>query len=128
MKKISSLLFAFTIFICISFQRPLNDNSCKIMRNGTFVYGNPSSEVKVVIKGDKHIEYHHEGKYIIKSRIKWLNDCEYNMTMTEITIPQFPYTVGDIMNVKITRVEGNNIFYTSTVKGNSWEGQFTKVK
>ena len=128
MKKISSLLFAFTIFILISFQRPLSDDSCKIMRNGTFVYGNPSSEVKVVIKGDKHIEYHNEGKYIIKSRIKWLSDCEYDMTMTEITIPQFPYTVGDVMNVKITRVEGNNIFYTSTVKGNSWEGQFTKVK
>jgi hypothetical protein len=98
------------------------------MKSGTFTYGPSEKKVKVVIKGNSHIEYHNKGQYLIRSDIKWINDCEYNMTMTEVTIPDFPYSAGDIMNVRIIRVEGNTIFYTSTVKGMSWEGQFEKIK
>ena len=103
------------------------DNDCKIMHKGTFVYGNEKSKVRVEINGKNHIEYHDGGKYIIKSKLDWVSDCEYNMTMSEVTIPNFPYNVGDVMNVKINKVEGNEIFYTSTVHGESWEGKFTKV-
>lgn len=60
--------------------------------------------------------------------MNWVNDCEYNMTMTEITILNFPYKVGDIMNVKINKVEGNDIYYTSTVQEKSWEGQLIKIE
>ena len=97
------------------------------MREGTFYYGAGNEEVEVLIKGDDHTEYHQGGKYIIKSEMKWLNDCEYNMTMTEITIPKFPYKPGDVMNVKINKVKGNEIFYTATVKTVSWKGKFTKA-
>jgi hypothetical protein len=101
---------------------------CKIMHSGTFTYGDAAFGIKVVIKGVNHIEYHENGKYIIKSKLNWLSDCEYDMTMTEITIPGFPYKVGDVMNVKINRVDGNEIYYTSTVQGNTWDGKFIKVK
>ena len=48
--------------------------------------------------------------------------------MIKITIPDFPYKVGDIMNVKINKIEKNEIFYTSTVKGQSWSGKLIKIK
>jgi len=32
------------------------------------------------------------------------------------------------MNVKIKEVEGNKIYYTSTVNGQSWDGVFTKTE
>lgn len=105
-----------------------NVDDCSIMKNGSFEYGSRSGKVKVVIDGNAHIEYHNNGRYIIKSVIKWLNDCEYDMTMAEITIPEFPYSVGDVMNVKINKVDRNKIYYTSTVNGKSWEGEFRKIK
>jgi hypothetical protein len=90
------------------------------------VYGSPE-QIKVEINGKSHIEYHDNGKYFIKSKLIWASDCEYNMTMTEITIPSFTYKAGDVMNVKINKVEGNNIYYTSTVQGKSWNGKLIKI-
>lgn len=106
---------------------PADQNKCSVMHQGTFVYGNPGYEVKVVIDGKDHVEYHNHGKYIIRSKIVWVSDCEYNTTMTKITIPDFPYGVGDVMHVKIDNINGNAIYYTATVKGQSWNGMFTKV-
>lgn len=114
-------LMAFTI-------APKVDSDCEILHEGTFNYGNDENLVKVIIKGKKHIEYHNDGKYYIKSKLDWINECEYNMTMTKTTIPNFPYGKGDVMNVKIDKVKGNKIYYTSTVKGQRWNGIFTKIE
>ena len=126
MKKLFTLLSTFFLFILFSFTS--GDNSCSIMLEGEFTYGAGNDLVQVEIKGEDHIEYHDAKKYFIKSKIKWVNDCEYNMTMTKITIPNFPYKKGDVMNVAINKVENNDIYYTSTVKGQSFKGKFTKVK
>jgi len=48
--------------------------------------------------------------------------------MTKITIPNFPFGIGDVMNVKIIEVKGNEIFHTSTVKGNQWNGKLINLK
>lgn len=81
----------------------VDNEDCKILHSGTFIYGNTPDEIKVVIKGKNHIEYHDNGKYIIKSKLDWVSDCEYNMTMTKITIPDFPYAIGEVMNVKVNK-------------------------
>jgi hypothetical protein len=129
MKKLSALFLGLICLACMSFTNlPADDINCKILHKGTFVYGNTSEKITVVIKGSKHTEYYENGKYIIKSKLVWVSNCEYNMTMTQITIPNFPYKVGDVMNVKITKVVGNQIYYTSTVKGNTWDGELLKVK
>lgn len=117
-----------TLLLLTSNNIRIQPENCTILHEGTFEYGNSDFEVKVVIKGNKHTEFHANGKYIIKSKINWVSDCEYNMTMTKITIPNFPYKAGDIMNVKINKIEGKDIYYTSTVKGNSWAGKLTKIE
>ncbi len=103
-----------------------SENNCNQLHRGTFTYGYADDVVKVVFKKKKHIEYH--GKYYIKSKLVWVNDCEYNMTMKKVTIPDFPFGKGDVMNVKINKVEGDKIYYTSTVNGLSFEGMFTKIE
>jgi hypothetical protein len=129
MKKIIQYAFAISLFSLMAFTSlKSNNNDCLILHEGTFTYGNPGNEIKVVIKGKSHTEYHNKGKYIIKSELDWVNDCEYNMTMTKVTIPNFPYGIGDVMNVKIDSVNGNEIFYTSIVKGQSWKGKFIKTE
>ncbi len=50
------------------------------------------------------------------------------MTMKKITIPNFLYGKGDVMNVKIDRVEGNKIYYTSRVGGQIGKGVFSKIE
>lgn len=121
---LSLILLTLSSFTNVEFE----SNDCSILHNGTFKYGNSGDEIKVVIKGKNHTEYHNNEKYIIKSKLDWVNDCEYNMTMKKITIPNFPYGIGDVMNVKINKVVGNEIYYTSTVKGKSWEGKLIKIK
>lgn len=129
MKKTIQFIFGILLFSLMAFTSlESDDNDCSILHKGTFIYGNPGNEIKVVIKGKNHTEYHNNGKYIIKSKLDWVNDCEYNMTMTKVTIPNFPYGIGDVMNVKIDSVNGNEIFYTSIVKGHSWKGKFIKTE
>lgn len=129
MKQKLKLSITLLIFSLLVFTSGSDSNTnCLILHEGTFTYGNVGNEVKVVIKGEDHTEYHNNGKYIIKSKLIWVSDCEYNMTMTEVTIPNFPYGIGDVMNVKIDKVKGNEIYYTSTVKGQSWKGKFTKIE
>jgi hypothetical protein len=122
---LSSLLFICFVNITAA---QTDTSSCEILHQGTFTYGSGESLVKVVIDGDKHTEYHDKGKYFIKSTIKWVSACEYNMTMTDISIPDFPYGVGDVMNVKIDKVVDQIIYYRSTVKNQTWNGTFIKVK
>ena len=126
MKAALSLLL-FTLFT-IGNITAQSDEECAILHNGTFTYGEADNIVTVKIEGENHMEYHNEGKYYIKSKLIWVNECEYNMTMKKVTIPNFPYGKGDVMNVKVSAVEGNVIKYTSTVQGQSWEGIITKIE
>ena len=129
-KKAAKFVFVLFVFSLMSFSMNTEKKyiACEKLHNGTFKYGNVSDEIKVVINGENHIEYHDNGKYYIKSKLNWKSECEYDMTMIEITIPNFPNKVGDVMNVKIKKVEGNVISYIATVQGKSWDGQLIKIK
>lgn len=126
--KWTFVLLVLAICFETSGQSESTDNNCTILHEGTFKYGGTENEIKVIIKGKKHTEYHNDGKYLIESKLDWLNECEYNMTMTKITIPNFPYKKGDVMNVKVNEVNGNEISYISTVKGVTWDGTLIKIK
>jgi len=78
----------------------------------------------VVIKNNHQTEYHENGKYFIKSTIKWFNEREYYMTMTEITLPDFPYSPGEKMKVKFDKIEKDTIYCTTIVRGNIYKGSF----
>jgi hypothetical protein len=101
---------------------------CSFFQHGKFKYiGADDSTSYIVMNGSKQTEYSKKNDYIIESSVRWITDCSYIMTMTKITIPNFPYHPGDQMKVDITKVEGDIIYYTSTVNGNSWEGKFKKL-
>jgi hypothetical protein len=105
-----------------------NEEDCTKMRSGTFTYGDAKNPVTVEIVGDKHVEYHNKDKYVIESVMKWTGDCEYGLTMTRVTIPNFPYKPGDVLKTVIVKVEGEKIYYTSSVHDTTWKGVFIKVK
>jgi len=60
--------------------------------------------------------------------LEWINDCEYNMTMVEITLPDFPFHVGDMMNVKFTSIQDSIATCIATVKGQILNGAFKIIQ
>lgn len=128
-KNINIVFYVFIlIFSCAFVQKNLMHKDCSMLHEGTFVYQSDDGKVKVLFNGKKHVEYHNQGKYFIKSSIKWVNDCEYNTILKEVTLPDFPFKKGTIMNVKIDKVDGETVFYTSMINGIPFEGKLTKVK
>lgn len=124
MKSFSLILLLISIRI-FSF----GQTDCSIMKTGTFKYMEAEDTTAYfVITPTSHTEFYANGKYYIKSKMKWLNDCEYKLTMTAITIPEFPFKPGEEMKVKITEVEGNLVHYTSEVNGRKWETYVTKLE
>ena len=99
------------------FAQDNNKSDCAILKHGTFKYLDIDDTTAYVV-----INYYNK-KYYIKSDIVWVSACEYNMTMTDITIPDFPYAPGDVMNVVINKIDEGLIYYTSTVKGKTWKGR-----
>ena len=119
------LLFSYSAFA----QSGNTPSDCAILHKGVFNYAtDKNNNVKVVIDSTQHTEYHNNGAYFIKSTLKWTSFCSYEMTMNEVTIPNFPFKPGDVMTVKVNKISGKKIYYTSLVNGNTWNGILTKVE
>ena len=125
--------FLFCIFIgftSFTDAQVTNSNiSCSILHQGKFKYLDiPDTTAYVVINKENQTEYHNNGKYLIKSSLIWLDDCQYQMTMLSNTIPNFPFKAGDVMTVTINKVNGDIIYYTADVKGQKWDGRLLKIQ
>lgn len=128
MKRISIVCIICVLALMSFVNKSTTEDTCTILHSGTFEYMADKDKVKVVIDGESHTEYHKGGKYIIQSKLAWVNDCEYNATLVKVTIPDFPFAIGTLMNVKVDKVEGKTINYTATIKGQSWPGVLKKIK
>lgn len=122
MKFIYSFLTIF--FFCFSFQGVAQ--KCEILKNASFTYKLAKKEVLVEFKENKHVEYHQDKKYYIKSNIEWVSDCEYYLVIEDATLPNFPFRKGSKLHIKITKVRGKRVYYKSSMAGRTWEGKMTK--
>jgi len=118
------------MFCSLVFAQDNNSNAnCSILKQGSFKYLDIKDTTAYFdIDKENHTEYHRNGKYYIKSKIKWLTDCQYEMKMISNTIPDFPFKPGDVMIVTVDKIEGDIIYYTSEVHGDKWEGRLLKLK
>ena len=107
-----------------------NENlDCSIVKKGTFKYLDiPDTTAYFKLKKENHTEYHRDGKYYIKSKVKWVTGCQYEMKMLENTIPDFPFQPGAVMLVTIIKIEGDIIYYSSEVEGDKWYGRLQKLE
>ncbi|WP_264558908.1 hypothetical protein [Flavobacterium sp. N2270] len=129
MKLLKSILTLSTLFITIiSYSQTEKVQDCKILKHSKLKYvENDDKTAFVVIKNNKHIEYLRNEKYYIKSDLVWINECEYNATMTEITLPNFPFKAGEVMNVKFEKIENGIVTGIGTVRGNSFPVKFELI-
>jgi hypothetical protein len=129
MKQVSLFIISVLATLLVFAQDQAGKPDCSILKQGTFKYLDIEDTTAYfnIDKGN-HTEYHNNGKYHIKSKLKWLNDCQYEMKMIANTIPGFPYKPGDVMTVTVTRIEEDIIYYTSEVNGGKWDGRLVKLK
>ncbi len=123
MSKVYKFLALFSITLLMSFGP---SKGCGILKDGTFTYRNSKKEVLVIFKDKKHVEYHDNKKYFIKSNIEWVSDCEYYLIIQESSLPNFPFKMGTKLHIVVNKVRGEKVYYTSSLGGRSWEGRLTK--
>ena len=131
MKKILTLVFITIIALTSLSLSHANDPEpdCNILHKGTFIYADEQGqEVKVIIDGKKHTEYHKGGKYYIKSDLRWDNDCQYTAKIVKVTLPGFPYKKGTIMKVTVDSVDGDAIFCTGIINAESFTSKLIKTE
>lgn len=127
MKSIFSTILVLIATIC--FAQENSKPNCSVLKHGKFKYLDAEDTTSyIIMMGDKQTDYSGTNSYIIESEIKWIDDCSYIMKMTKVTIPGFPFKPGDTMKVDIDKIEGDIIYYTSTVKKTSWKGRFKKLE
>ena len=109
MKNIYLLTFFTFLFFANCFSQENID--CKFLKHSKLKYTDIQDPTnKIVIDNNSHIEYFENGKYFIKSKLDWVSECEFNATMIEITLPNFPFKPGEVMNVKIVKIENGKVY------------------
>jgi len=109
----------FVIFSFTSFSQVSTDD-CAVMQSAIKLYekkeGNETSFY--VIKDEVWFyEFTNAGRQYIKSKIDWLPNCTYQLTMVETNIPEFDLTAGTMIKVRITKVDGNEVSYEYLPEG-----------
>jgi len=99
------------------------DTESSVLKNNTYTYEYKGKDVIVIFNNDEHIEYYNNKKYYIKSKLTWTNKYECEMTIIEATLPDVPFKAGTKLNMKVTKTQGNHVFYESTLGGRTWEGK-----
>ena len=121
-------IYSFLIVLLTFFSLPSTAQECEILKEGSFTYKLAKKDVLVQFETNKHVEYHQDKKYYIKSNIEWVSDCEYYLVIQDVTLPNFPFKIGSRLHIKITKVKGNRVYYKSSMAGRTWEGKMTKIK
>ena len=125
--KIIVLAFFFISTVANS-QDQSTETQCSIAHEGTFTYGNSKMQITISRTKNKQVDkiLYKGTAFYLYSDIEWLNDCEYNITMISSTLPNFRKQPGDVLNVKINKIEGKHIYYTTSFKGEAKEYKMTK--
>lgn len=118
----------FIVLLSLTTLMSFTKDDCSILKNNQFTYRNAKKDVFVTFNDNKHVEYHNNREHYIKSEIQWVSECEYYLVIKETTLPRFPFKMGTILHIVVTKVKGNKVYYKSSLRGKTWEGRLTKVK
>lgn len=69
----------------------------------------------ILIDGERFTETTPDGKYHINAKLKWVDNCIYETTITSTDVPNFPFKPGDGMKVRINKIEGSKVYLSAIV-------------
>ena len=101
------------------------NHNCKRFFEGKWRYTAVNQKVYVERTFAKTTEY--IGKYTFEYDNKWLNDCEYEMTFTHTTMPDYILEKpGEKMHISIMNIDKNVMRYIATFKGRDVDGEMER--
>lgn len=98
-----------------------------ILTDGKYTYTFNKKEVLIEIKDGYYYEYHPEKEYI-KAVINWNSEYKYKLVIVDIEKKGVPLKIGSELTAEITKIEGDEYFYTSLLNNKKGSGSFKKVK
>ncbi|MCH9660065.1 MAG: hypothetical protein K0U54_04050 [Bacteroidetes bacterium] len=126
-----SIIFLFIVGCKSNDTNTSKNNSCELARKGQFTYGGSVMTITIFrndsIQTDKVVSNASGNTYYLKSKIDWLNSCEYNLTLISSSA-KYKYPPGTVLNVKVDDIQGKKLFYTKTIDGKSKKGEMRKIK
>ena len=129
MRKGAFFIFLFFTLASFAHAQRSQGMDCSVLKKYKLQYLSiKDTSAYILLSNDSLEEFHNNGKYSIKAKLDWTNDCEYDMVLSYVNIPNFPYRAGDVMHVMVERIEQDIVYYISTINGNSWEGRLRVLK
>ena len=98
-----------------------------ILEDGKYTYTFKEKNILVEIKDGYYYEYHPNNEYI-KAEIDWITEYKYNLIIVDIEKKGVPLKVGSKLTSEITKIKGDEFFYTSILNNKKGSGSFKKVK
>ncbi|WP_409415846.1 hypothetical protein [Flavobacterium sp. PS2] len=130
MKNIIILFFLFSNILIAQeniFLDPDKEPNCEELKNGKFAsIGYSPKEYYMIVKDGIQTEYIENGQYV-KSKMEFLNECEYKTTILEVTIPNYYAKVGDFLTTKILQTQCEYIKVKSTMFDKDYEFVYVKM-
>ncbi|ARV15641.1 hypothetical protein [Polaribacter sp. SA4-12] len=98
-----------------------------VLEDGNYTYIFKEKNISVEIKDGYYYEYHPNKEYI-KAKIDWVTEYKYNLVIVDIEKRASPLKIGSKLTAEITKIEGDEYFYTSVLNNKKGSGSFKKVK
>jgi len=128
MKKIFlAVFFSFPVVLCFG------QTDCRVFKTGVYSYRDSADNlITVTRKKKRQQEYDAKNNIITKLRVKWTNDCEYQLTQIWSNSKNKKKQNGTVSRVVITKTYGNARYDYNcgckdlTIKGRN--GTMTRIK
>ena len=115
MKLITTTLTILTLCLMSIPALSQTSTNCAIMKSGWFKMPDVSDTSNyTVVTTASQTEYYNYKKYWVRSSVKWLSDCEYELNVLSVNYPGLNCKRGDKMTIRILNVEGNNVNYEAS--------------
>ncbi|PCH86773.1 MAG: hypothetical protein COB88_06820 [Flavobacteriales bacterium] len=108
----------------------IDSTTCRIVRNGKFESLNTKETMITIMKENEQTVEYPDKKFYSKSKVTWVNDCEYILTFEKSTNPDIDkfYKKGDETRIKLLEIDGNIITFWMNSKGLEYIGQMKKIE
>jgi hypothetical protein len=105
------------------------DKPCSVLKSGWFKMPDAADTTSyVVITSSTQTEYYNFKRYWIRSSVKWISDCECELTVLAVNYPGLLCKRGDKMSLRVLNTEGNIVNFEVLMDGERERGRYLKME
>ncbi|WP_299892370.1 hypothetical protein [uncultured Lacinutrix sp.] len=121
--------YFFLLFSLVTFIGYAQSNDCSKFKTGTFKFVGSDNQNTIITRNNSiQIEENNETGIKYTGSIKWISDCKYTLTYTEVSNPDYSSIIGTTFNVDITSTTKSTYKYSAYNDTRKITGEIIKVK